>query len=49
VFVTEAEADGVARALRSRVDGEAGHQGPGYHLHLEDEQGELTLAVLDEE
>jgi hypothetical protein len=49
VFLTEAEADGVARALRSRLDGEPGYQGPGYHLHLEDDAGELTLAVLDGE
>jgi hypothetical protein len=48
VFLTEAEADGVARALRSRLDGEAGYHGPGYHLHLEDDEGELTIAVLDE-
>jgi hypothetical protein len=50
VFLTEDEAEGVARALRSRLDGEAGHRGPGYHLHVEDGEGsELTIAVLDPE
>lgn len=50
VLFTEHEADEVARALRSRVEGEAGHQGPGYHLHLEDGEGsELTIGVLDHE
>ena len=48
VFLTEREADEVSRALRSRLEGEAGYQGPGYHLHLEDDDGsELTIAVLD--
>jgi hypothetical protein len=51
VFLTEADADGVARALRSRLDREAGYQGPGYHFHLEDDEGsgEFTLGVLDPE
>jgi hypothetical protein len=49
VVLTEREADGVARALGSRLDGETGYPGPGYHLHLEDDGGELTIAVLDEE
>lgn len=50
VFLTEAEADGIARALRSRLNGEAGHQGPGYHLHVDDGSAtELTIAVLDPE
>jgi hypothetical protein len=50
VFLTEEEADGVARALRSRLEDEAGHRGPGYHLHVEDGEGsELTIAVLDAE
>ena len=50
VLLTEHEADEVARALRSRLEGEADHQGPGYHLHLEDGQGsELTIGVLDPE
>jgi hypothetical protein len=48
VFLTEREADGVAQALRSRVEGEAGYEGPGYHLHLEDGEGsELTIGFLD--
>jgi hypothetical protein len=50
VFLTEREADEVARALRSRLEGEAGYQGPGYHLYLEDGEGsELTIGVLDPE
>jgi hypothetical protein len=50
VFLTEEEAEGVARALRSRLNGEVGHRGPGYHLHVEDGSGsELTIAVLDPE
>ena len=50
VFLTEREANEVARALRSRLEGEAGYQGPGYHLHLEDDEGlELTIGVLDPE
>ena len=48
VFLTEREADGVAQALRSRLEGEAGYEGPGYHLHLEDGEGsELTIGVID--
>jgi hypothetical protein len=48
VFLTEEEAENIARALRSRLDGEVGHRGPCYHLHVEDGGGsELTLAVLD--
>jgi hypothetical protein len=48
VFLTEREAEGVAKALRSRLEGEAGYEGPGYHLHLEDGEGsELTIGVLD--
>jgi hypothetical protein len=48
VFLTEREADGVAKALRARLEGEAGHKGPAYHLHLGDGEGsELTIAVLD--
>lgn len=49
VILTEHEADGVAHALRSRLNGEPGHRGPGYHLHLdaEDEGSELTISVLD--
>jgi hypothetical protein len=48
VFLTEHEADGVAKELRSRLEGEAGYEGPGYHLHLEDGEGsELTIGVLD--
>jgi hypothetical protein len=50
VLLTERETEGVARALRARLEGEAGYQGPGYHLHLEDGEGsELTIAVLDPE
>jgi hypothetical protein len=50
VFLTERESEGVAKALRARLEGEAGHKGPGYHLHLEDDEGsELTIAVLDPE
>jgi hypothetical protein len=50
VFLTEQEAEGVAQALRSRLDGESGHRGPGYHLHLEDGEGsELTVGILDPE
>ncbi len=45
----EREADGVARALGSRLNGEPGYQGAGYHLHLEDDGGQRTIAVLDEE
>jgi hypothetical protein len=49
VFLTEAEAEEVANALRSRIDGEEGFRGPGYHLHLEEASGsELTIGVLDE-
>jgi hypothetical protein len=49
VFLTEAEAEGVAKALRSRLEGEESFQGPGYHLHLEGASGsELTIGVLDE-
>jgi hypothetical protein len=48
VLLTEREADGLARALRARLEGEAGHRGPGYHLHLDDGAGsELTIGVLD--
>ncbi len=48
VFLTEREADGVAQALRSRLEGETGYEGPDYHLHLEDGEGsELTIGVLD--
>jgi hypothetical protein len=50
VFLTEREADGVSQALRSRLEGKPGFQGPGYHLHLEDDDGsELTIGVLDPE
>jgi hypothetical protein len=36
-------------ALRSRIKGEEGFRGPGYHLHLEEANGsELTIGVLDE-
>jgi hypothetical protein len=50
MLLTEREADGVAQALRSRLEGKAGFQGPGYHLHLEDGEGsELTIGVLDPE
>ena len=49
VFLTEAEAEEVASALRSRIKGEEGFRGPGYHLHLEEANGsELTIGVLDE-
>ena len=50
VFLTEAEAEEVASALRSRIKREEGFRGPGYHLHLEEANGsELTIGVLDEE
>jgi hypothetical protein len=49
VYLTEREADRVANALRSRLDHDMGHTGPGYHLHLEDNNSELTIAVLDPE
>jgi hypothetical protein len=50
VFLTESEADGVAHALRARLEGDAGYRGPGYHLHVEDGEGsELTICVLDPE
>jgi hypothetical protein len=50
VYLTEAEADELAQALRSRIDGEEGYRGPGYHLHIEDSTGsELTVCVLDPE
>jgi hypothetical protein len=49
VFLTEEEAYGLAKALRSRLDGDEGYRGPGYHLHLEAADGsELTIGVLDE-
>jgi len=49
VFLTEAEAEGVAGALQSRIEGKEGFRGPGYHLHLEEANGsELTIGVLDE-
>jgi hypothetical protein len=48
VLLSEAEAEGVASALRARLEREPGHQGPGYHLHIEDGNGsEFTLGVLD--
>jgi hypothetical protein len=48
VLLTEGETEGLVKALRTRLEGQAGHSGPGYHLHLEDEEGsELTIAVLD--
>jgi len=50
VFLTEREADDLAQALRFRLQGEAGYEGPGYHLHIEDGEGsELTIGVLDPE
>lgn len=50
VMLTELEAEEVAEALRARLQGESGHRGPGYHLHLEDGEGsELTIGVLDPE
>jgi hypothetical protein len=50
VFLTESEAEGVAQALRSRLEGKEGFRGPGYHLHVENEEGsELTIGVLDPE
>jgi hypothetical protein len=50
VFLTEDEADSVARALRSRLEGATGYEGPGYHLHIETADGsELTIGVLDPE
>jgi hypothetical protein len=49
ILLTEGEADELAKALRSRLEGEAGHQGPGYHLHLEDGSVEVTIGVLDPE
>jgi hypothetical protein len=50
VFLTETEADEVAKALRLRLDDDPGHRGPGYHLHVEDGEGsELTIGVLDPE
>jgi hypothetical protein len=50
VHLTETEAEGVAHALRARLDGEPGYRGPGYHLHIEDGEGsELTIGVLDPE
>jgi hypothetical protein len=50
VFLTEGEAEGVAKALLSRIEREDGYRGPGYHLHLEDDEGsELTIGVLDPE
>ena len=49
MFLTEAEAEGVAGALQSRIEGKEGFRGPGYHLHLEEANGsELTIGVLDE-
>ena len=50
VLLTEREAEEVAKALRARLRGERGHEGPGYPLHLEDGEGsELTIGVLDPE
>ena len=50
VFLTEREAESVAKALLARLQGDPGRQGPGYHLHLEDGEGsELTIGVLDPE
>jgi hypothetical protein len=50
VFLTESEANEIGQALRSRLEGEAGYRGPGYHLHIEDGEGsELTIGVLDSE
>jgi hypothetical protein len=47
-FLIERETEAVAKVLKARLGGEAGHKGPGYHLHLEDGEGsELTIAVLD--
>jgi hypothetical protein len=39
VFLTKQEVAGIARASRSRLEDEAGHRGPGYHLHVEDRVG----------
>jgi len=48
VFLTEAEAEQLAHALQSRLDGAMGYRGPGYDLHIEDGEGsELTVCVLD--
>jgi hypothetical protein len=50
VLLTEVEAERLANALRSRLQGDPAHRGPGYHLHIEDGHGsELTLGVLDPE
>jgi hypothetical protein len=50
VSLTEEEADGVATALRSRLQGETGFEGPGYRFHLDGgNDSELTIAVLDRE
>jgi hypothetical protein len=49
MLLPEAEAADVAATLQSRIEGEAGFRGPGYHLRLEDASGsELTIGVLDE-
>ncbi len=48
LYLTEAEAEQLAHALRSRLDDEDGYRGPGYHLHIDDGEGsELTVCVLD--
>jgi hypothetical protein len=50
VLLTEREAEEIAQALQSRLEGLAGYRGPGYHLHVEDNEGsELTIGVLDRE
>jgi hypothetical protein len=50
VLLTEAEAERVAKALRARLNAEAGYRGPGYRLHIKDGEGsELTIGVLDPE
>jgi hypothetical protein len=48
VYLTEAEAEELAQALRSRLEGTEGYRGPGYHLHMDDGAGsERTVCVLD--
>jgi hypothetical protein len=50
VLLTEPEAQEIVQAIGSRLDGETGYRGPGYHLHLESDEGsELTIGILDPE
>ena len=50
VLLTEDEAESIARALRSRLQGEAGYKGPGVSPPRRGRRGfRATIAVLDPE